>query len=145
MSLNEQISNTSIVSSCTFLAVWCVKYRRKVLTGKIEDRLKELVATTCEDMGVSILDMEIYPGHVYLLLKIDPQCGVHKTVKQIKRITSRFLRQEFPELCSKLPTLWTNSYYTCTVGEISSDDIQQYIDSQTTSSRQEFPKKKGEE
>ena len=60
--------------------------------------------------------MEIMPDHVHLLLEVHPQFGIHKAIKTIKRKTSRILRQEFPWLKTKLPTLWTNSYFCATVG-----------------------------
>ena len=74
--------------------------------------------------------MEIMPGHVHLLLEVDPQFGIHKAIKKIKGITSRVLRQEFPELKTKLPTLWTNSYFVSKVGDA------QYIEGQKRSQRE---------
>lgn len=110
--------------------VWCPKYRRKVLVGSIETRLKELIQETCSTINVEIIEMELMPDHVHLLMEVDPQFGIHKAVKQIKGRTSRILRQEFPELRSKLPTLWTNSYFVSTVGGAPLEVIKQYIENQ---------------
>ena len=60
--------------------------------------------------------MEIMPDHVHILLGVDPQFGIHKAVKTIKGTTSRILRQEFPWLRSRIPTLWTKSYFCSTIG-----------------------------
>lgn len=79
---------------------------------------------------VEILEMEIMPDHVHLLAEIDPQFGVHKAVKRFKGASSRYLRQEFPHLKSRLPTLWTNSYFVATVGGAPLDVIKQYIQNQ---------------
>lgn len=135
-------SNNNIVYSCKYHVVWCPKYRRKVLTGSIETRLKELIEETCSTLNVEIIEMELMPNHVHLLLEVDPQFGIHKAVKQIKGNSSRILRQEFKELRTKLPTLWTNSYFVSTVGSAPLEVIKQYIESQKTSQRQETPKRK---
>ncbi|MGP6139419.1 IS200/IS605 family transposase [Jeotgalibaca sp. A127] len=129
-------SNNNITYSCTYHVVWCPKYRRKVLVGPIAARLKELIEETCVALSVEILEMEIMPDHVHLLLDVDPQFGVHKAVKRIKGASSRVLRQEFKELTTKLPTLWTNSCFVSTVGGAPLETIKQYIQSQKTSQRQ---------
>ena len=135
-------SNNNIVYSCKYHVVWCPKYRRKVLVGKIETRLKEIIQETCTELSVEIIEMEIMPDHVHMLLEVDPQFGIHKAVKQIKGVSSRILRQEFKELRTKLPTLWTNSYFVSTVGGAPLEVIKQYIESQKTSQRQETPTRK---
>ena len=132
-------SNNNIVYSCKYHVVWCPKYRRKVLVGKIETRLKEVVQDTCTKLSVEIIEMEIMPDHVHLLLEVDPQFGIHKAIKQIKGVSSHILRQEFKELRTKIPTLWTNSYFVSTVGGAPLEVIKQYIESQKTSQRQEIP------
>ena len=130
-------SNNNIVYSCKYHVVWCPKYRRKVLVGKIEIRLKEIIQETCANLSVDIIEMEFMPDHVHLLLEVDPQFGIHKAVKQIKGVSSRILRQEFKELRTKLPTLWTNSYFVSKVGGAPLEVIKQYIESQKTTQRQE--------
>ena len=74
--------------------------------------------------------MEIMPDHVHLLMEVDPQYGIHKAVKRIKGYSSRVLRQEFPWLKSRIPTLWTNSYFVSTVGGAPLSVIKQYIEDQ---------------
>jgi len=86
-------------------------------------------------MQVDIIEMEIMPDHVHLLLEVDPQLGVNKAVKGIKGYTSRVLREEFNHLRTKIPTLWTNSYFVSTVGGAPLSIVQQYIESQQTSQR----------
>ena len=82
------------------------------------------------DIKVEILEMEIMPDHVHLLIDVDPQFGVHRAVKRFKGATSRYLRLEFPELKSRLPSLWTNSYFVSTVGGATLDTIKMYIQNQ---------------
>ncbi|KGI36603.1 IS200/IS605-like element ISClte2 family transposase, partial [Clostridium tetani] len=128
-------SNNNIVYSCKYHIVWCPKYRRKVLIGNVETRLKELLIETCADIEVDIIKMELMPDHVHMLIEVDPQFGVHKAIKRMKGRTSKMLRQEFPHLKTKLPTLWTNSYFVSTVGGAPLSAIKQYIENQKTSQR----------
>lgn len=128
-------SNNNIVYSCKYHIVWCPKYRRKVLIGDVETRLKELLIESCSNMNVDIIEMELMPDHVHLLIEVDPQFGVHKAIKNMKGRTSKILRDEFPHLKTKLPTLWTNSYFISTVGGAPLSVIKQYIENQKTSQR----------
>ena len=93
-------------------------------------RLKELIKSVADEIHVDIIEMEIMPDHVHILLEVDPQYGIHKAIKAIKGRTSRVLRQEFPWLRSRLPTLWTNSYFCSTVGGAPLLVIKQYIENQ---------------
>ena len=96
----------------------------------VDDCLKELIKETCDQLNVEIIEMEIMPDHVHLLMEVDPQYGIHKAVKRIKGYSSRVLRQEFPWLKSRIPTLWTNSYFVSTVGGAPLSVIKQYIEDQ---------------
>ena len=70
------------------------------------------------------------PEHVHLLVGVDPQYGIHRLVRAIKGRSSRLLRQEYPWLRSRLPTLWTNSYFVSTVGGAPLEVITQYVENQ---------------
>ncbi|MBQ2310676.1 MAG: IS200/IS605 family transposase [Erysipelotrichales bacterium] len=129
-------SNNNVVYSCKYHVVFCPKYRRKVLVGDVESRLKEIVINVCAEHGIDLLEMEIMPDHVHLLLEVDPQFGIHKAIKTIKGVSSRLLRSEFKHLTTKLPTLWTNSYFVSTVGGAPLSVVKQYIESQKTSQRE---------
>lgn len=131
----EYKSNHNITYSCKYHVVFCPKYRRKVLVNGVDTRLMDLIRETCQDIQVDLLEMEIMPDHVHLLLEVDPQFGIHKAVKTIKGRTSRILRQEFHWLTTKLPTLWTNSYFVSTVGGAPLAAVKQYIENQKTSQR----------
>lgn len=122
-------SKTS-VHNVAYHLIWCPKYRRKVLFGKIEQRLKQLLKEKSKENGWKIETMEIMPDHVHLFVKANPVASPHWIVQQFKGYTSNILRKEFPELKSKLPTLWTRSYYCESVGHISEDTIKKYIEDQ---------------
>ena len=123
-------SNKNIVFSCIFHVVWVTKYRKKYLGGDIEKRLKEICLEVSEELNFAIKEMECERDHIHLLIDVDPQLGVHKAVKRMKGRSSRLLRQEFAILRQRLPTLWTNSYFVCTVGGAPIAVIKQYIESQ---------------
>lgn len=123
-------SNQNVVYSCQYHVVWCPKYRRKVLVNGVDIRLKELIKSIAAEIQVDIIEMEIMPDHVHILLGVDPQFGIHKAVKTIKGTTSRILRQEFPWLRSRIPTLWTNNYFCSTIGGAPLSVIKQYIENQ---------------
>lgn len=123
-------SNNNVYYSCKYHVVWCPKYRRKVLVGNVEHRLKEVMEEVCNELNVEILEMEIMPDHVHLLLEVEPQFGIHRAVKAIKGKTSRILCSEFASLRSRLPSLWTNSYFVSTVGGAPLEVIKQYIENQ---------------
>ena len=79
-------SNNNVVYSCKYHVVWCPKYRRKVLTNGVDVRLKELLTEYAANLSVDILEMEIMPDHVHMLLEVDPQFGIHKTIKSFKAV-----------------------------------------------------------
>jgi len=126
----EYKSNRNVVYSCKYHVVWCPKYRRKVLVGGVNARLKEILRAVADERHAEIIEMEVMPDHVHLLVEVDPQFGIHRLVKQMKGRSSRILRQEFPWLRSRLPSLWTNSYFVSTVGGAPLAVIKQYIENQ---------------
>lgn len=123
-------SNNNVVYSCKYHVVFCPKYRRKVLVNGVDERLKDIARQLANEYNVEIIEMEIMPDHVHILCEVDPQFGIHKFVKWLKGRSSRILREEFPWLKSRLPTLWTNSYFVSTVGEAPLEVIKQYIEQQ---------------
>ncbi len=123
-------SNNNVVYSCKYHVVWCPKYRKSVLTGSIAGRLKAIIRDVVSERKSEIIEMEIMPDHVHLLVEVDPQYGIHRLVKQIKGRSSRLLRSEFKVLRTRIPTLWTNSYFVSTVGGAPLAVIKQYIEHQ---------------
>jgi REP-associated tyrosine transposase len=123
-------TNANIAFQCGYHVVWCPKYRRRVIGGRMERRLKEIVTEVIEEKGAWLIEMETMPDHVHLVVEVDPQYGVHKLVKAIKGRSSRVLREEFPWLRSRLPSLWTNSYFVATVGGAPLSVIKRYVENQ---------------
>ena len=122
--------NANIVYSCKYHVVWCPKYRRRVLEGAVERDLKDIIQQIAKERKAEVIELEVMPDHVHLLVEVDPQYGIHRLVKQIKGRSSRILRSKYKELRSRIPTLWTNSYFVSTVGGATLKTIKQYIESQ---------------
>lgn len=117
----------SIVYSCQYHVIFCPKYRRPVLEEAVAKRLKEMILEKQDEYGYAVMSMEIMPEHVHLLLDVDPRVGVNNVVAKIKGYTSHELREEYPWLKKRLPTLWTRSKFISSVGAVTLDTVQRYI------------------
>ena len=122
--------NTTSVVNINYHIIWCPKYRRNVLVGGVETRLKELLPELAEESGCTIDTMEVMPDHIHIFLKGTPTIPIHLIVKNLKGKSSRILRAEFPYLRKGLPCLWTRSYYCETIGCINEETIKKYIENQ---------------
>lgn len=127
------VRKTTCVFNIAYHLIWCPKYRRKVLVGKIEQRLKQLLSHKAKNISISIEKMEIMPDHVHLFVKGDPTDNPSFIVGQLKGYTAHELRKEFPELKSRLPSLWTRSFYCESIGHVSESAIKKYINDQKRS------------
>lgn len=110
--------------------VWCPKYRRRVLGGRVAERLDELIREKANERGWTVVALEVMPDHVHLFVKHDPKSSASYVANQFKGFTSRVLREEFPHLKSRLPTLWSSSYFAASVGSVSAETVRRYIDTQ---------------
>jgi putative transposase len=123
-------STKTLVYSCQYHVIFSTKYRRRVLTEKIQKRLQNLVLEKQKEYDYEIIEMEIMEDHVHLLIDINPQKGVYKMIGMIKGYTSNVLRNEFAELKRKIPTLWTRSKFISSVGSVSLEVVKKYIEDQ---------------
>ena len=119
------------IYSCQYHVIWCTKYRRKVLDTQIQGRLKQLIREKQDDYGYEIREVETQPEHVHLLIEIPPTDAVDKIVGKIKSYTSKVLREEYPSLKSRLPSLWTRSKFVSSCGGVTLQIIKDYIESQS--------------
>ena len=128
--MSQYAKNSGAVFSLKYHLVWCPKYRRPVLEGAIEKRLREVLEDVRAEHGWTIHALEVMPDHVHLFIESDPIYSVAEIVNRLKGASSRLLRSEFPALRSRLPTLWSRSYYAGTVGAVSDAVVRRYIESQ---------------
>lgn len=120
----------TIVFSCKYHVVFCPKYRKKILVPPIDIRIKELILEKQEEYGYKLLQMEIMPDHVHLLIDMDPRIGIDSVVRKIKGYTARAIRKEYPWLKARLPALWTRSRFIASVGSVSLETVKLYIEEQ---------------
>ncbi len=125
-------SNHNVDYSCKYHGVWCPKYRRSVWMRGVDERLKILLHEVANERHVAVIELEVMPDHVHLVCEVDPQFGVHTFIKQMKGRSSRLLRQEFPWLKRRWPSLWTKSYCVSTVGGAPLAVIKPYIENPKT-------------
>ena len=110
--------------------VWCPKYRRPVLTGDVGTRLAELLPEYVQELGGEVVDLGVMSDHVHLFASFPPTLAINQIMYRLKGSTSHQLRKEFPHLKSRLPSLWTRSYYVGTAGNVSAATIERYIEEQ---------------
>ncbi|MGX8716628.1 MAG: IS200/IS605 family transposase [bacterium] len=120
----------TMVSSCQYHVVFCPKYRKNVLVNGIDRRLKELIREQQGRYGYRVLDMEVMPDHVHLLLDISANVPPHEMVYKLKGFVSYQLRKEFPFLKTSIPTLWTRSCFISSVGAVTLEIVKRYIQNQ---------------
>ena len=119
-----------LVYSCKYHVIFCPKYRRKVLTDGIDDRLKQILAETAKRHHFEITGLEVMPDHVHLLIDCNPRYGIMQCIKDLKRESASLLKKEFPQLRSRLPNLWTRSCFVASVGSVSLETVKKYIETQ---------------
>lgn len=110
--------------------IWCPKYRRKVLVSPVDLELKKLLIIKSKEIDVVIEKMEVMSDHIHIFVKANPTSAPHWIVQQLKGYSSFMLRKKFSSLKSRLPSLWTRSYYCESVGHISEETVKKYIEDQ---------------
>ena len=123
-------TNKTTVFSCQYHVVFCPKYRRPVLEEPIGDKIKEIAPQYCKTLGLEILDMEVMPDHVHLLIDIPPTLVARNAITRLKGFLAHELRKDFPKLKSRLPSLWSRSCFISSVGAVSLEVVKKYIDNQ---------------
>ncbi len=129
----EYRRSAGAVYALKYHLVWCPKYRRPVLVGEIEADLRALLQQKAEQLNVTIEALEIMPDHVHLFISAPPTEAPHRLAIQFKGFTSRMLRAKYPELRSRLPSMWSRSYYIGTIGHVSEKTVKAYIEAQKRS------------
>ena len=119
------------IYSCQYHVIWCTKYRRKVLDTQIQGHLKQLIREKQNEYGYEIREVETQQEHVHLLIEIPPTDSIDKVVGKIKRYTAKVLREEYPSLKSRLPSLWTRSKFVSSCGSVTLQVIKDYIEGQS--------------
>jgi putative transposase len=117
------------VSLVNYHFIWCPRYRRKILRGEVDERLRELIRQISEGLELEVIALEIMPDHLHLFVNAPPTLSPHNIVARLKGVTSHHMRREFPEI-ARMSSMWTRSYFISTAGNVSSETVQRYIESQ---------------
>lgn len=129
---NQYKRTATTVSLINYHFVFCPRYRRKIFNiSGVEARFKELTRQECQKHKIEILAMECHIDHVHMFVSVYPQMSIPTIMHVVKGATSHQLREEFPEL-QKMPSLWTRSYFVSTAGNVSSETIKWYVETQKT-------------
>jgi putative transposase len=108
-------STNKTVYSAKYHLIWCPNYRRWVLVGGVDVRLKAIVADVASQVGAEVLEVEVMPDHVHLLAEVPPTLPLSEFMRLVKGRSSRRLRMEFSRL-RRLPVLWSPWWFVSTVG-----------------------------
>ena len=131
--MNKYTHGRTCVYNINYHIVWCVKYRRKVLSQKISERLYELCHEIAKAKGFTIVEIKAGENdHVHCFVSAPPKISITQIVKYLKGISGNRLLEEFPELRKSLwkGHLWNGSYFVETIGSTSEDNIRLYIERQ---------------
>ena len=121
------------VYAIQFHLVLVVKYRKKILVGRVSERLKEITKEVAKHFGVKIIEQETDKDHIHILFSSRPSVAPSRFVNSLKSVTSRKLRKEFPEKVKKElwgGKFWSLSYFIATTGQVKLEDVKRYVQSQ---------------
>jgi putative transposase len=126
----EYIHEQHAVHLFVYHIIWCPKRRRKILTGKVAERLEQIIHQVAQEHRWEVLELAIQPEHVHLFLRANPYTLPTDIARLIKGRSSHVLREEFPAL-KRMPSLWTRSTFYSTAGNVSAETIEHYIERQS--------------
>ena len=127
---NKYNTSEHLVYSCQYHVIFCPKYRRSIFTPPYDSRLKEIFLEIADKWNFSILDMEVMPDHVHMIIDCNPRFGIVACVAKLKGASAHQMFRMFPELKKRLPCLWTRSCFISSVGSVSLEVVKRYIDNQ---------------
>jgi len=126
----EQRRGSHTVYNLQYHVVWVTKYRYPVLRGEVAERTRVLIRQSCMSREIHILRGHVSKDHVHLLLSCPPALSPAKIVQYLKGRSSRLLQQEFSHLKKRYwgQHLWARGYFCSTTGEITTEQVQAYIE-----------------
>jgi putative transposase len=127
---------SSAVYNINYHIVWCPKYRKEILTGKVKEFLEDQIQTIAETRGWEILELQVMPDHIHLFITAPPLDAPTNIVKVLKGVTGLRLFKKYPELKEEYwgGHIWSSSYYVGTAGHVSAETIRKYIENQKADS-----------
>jgi len=129
LDLVSLLRTNKTVYSAKYHLIWCPKYRRRVLVGQVETRLKEIIGEVVDVVEGEVIELEVMSDHVHLVVELPPGAHLPAVLQRLKGRSSRLLRQEFPHL-GHLPVLWSRSWFVSTVGGAPLEVVRRYVENQ---------------
>ncbi len=125
-------TNNHSVFSLNYHLVLVVKYRRKVISDKISNRLKEIFLYIQPNYNITLKEWNHDKDHVHILFSAHPKSELTKFLNAYKSASSRLIKKEFPEIRSKLwkEAFWSQSFCLISVGGVTLDVLKSYIETQ---------------
>ncbi len=134
MSTPRYRKNAGCVYNLHYHFVWCPKYRTSVLVGPVETALRQRLTEKALALDIQIEALEVMPDHVHVFVSAPPTLAPQQIANQFKGYASRLLRQQFKHLRTRLPSLWSRSYYVGSAGAVTEETVKRYIEQQKTRS-----------
>ena len=131
--MDKYIHGRTCVYNINYHIIWCVKYRKKVLTSNISNRLYEILISIGKEKGFTVTECKVGENdHIHCFISAPPKISITQIVKYLKGISGNILLKEFPELREQLwkGQLWNGSYFCETIGSTSKENIIKYIEKQ---------------
>ena len=125
-------SNNHSVFSLNYHLAPVVKYRRKVITDQISDRLKEIFLYIQPSYNITLKERNHDKDHVHILFSAHPKSELTKFLNAYKSASSRLIKKEYPEIRSKLwkEAFWSQSFCLISAGGVTLDVLKSYIETQ---------------
>ena len=126
----KYVVDGKLMYSCQYHVIICTKYRRKVLVDDADLQLKEMMLDQQTRIGYKVLELEVMPDHVHLLVEANPKVGVYRQMARLKGYTSRMMKIKNHKVKTRLPNLWSRAMFISSVGSVSLDAVKSYIENQ---------------
>jgi putative transposase len=128
----EYLSAEHSIFALEYHVIFCTKFRRKIFINEgLIVRAKQLIKEKQSEFNFKCFECEIMPDHIHLLIGVlNPKLNIYTVISKIKGMLSKILREEFPEIKSKIPSLWSRGKFISSVGSVSLDVVKRYIEGQ---------------
>lgn len=128
--MQKYYRSAHLVYDCKYHVIFCPKYRRPIFKNGLDEVTKLSFLETATAKEFKIIEMEIMPDHVHLLISCNPRFGIMECIGALKHRSAVALKAADPTLTQRLPSVWTRSAFIATVGSVSLETVKQYIESQ---------------
>jgi putative transposase len=122
------------VYKLTAHVVLVTKYRKKAISGEVLIRLKEILSETLLKWECNLVEFNGESDHVHLVIDYKPDISLSKLIANLKTVSSRLIRRDFPQLASKYfynkPYFWTGAYFVASCGGVTVSQLKKYVENQ---------------